>query len=54
MAARTKALVSWVPVIFATGHSDVEGATPGPNVQLLVKPFSGETLAAAIAHVTGG
>jgi PAS domain S-box-containing protein len=54
LAERAKALVSGLPVIFATGHSDVEGVTPGPNVQLVVKPFSGETLAAAIAYVTKG
>jgi DNA-binding response OmpR family regulator len=54
LAERAKALVFGLPVIFATGHSDVEGVTPGPNVQLVVKPFSGETLAAAIAYVTKG
>jgi PAS domain S-box-containing protein len=54
LAERAKALVSGLPVIFATGHSDVEGVTPGPTVQLVVKPFSGETLAAAIAYVTKG
>ncbi|WP_426124172.1 PAS domain S-box protein [Pararhizobium sp. PWRC1-1] len=54
LAERAKALVSGLPVIFATGHSEVEGVMPGPNVQLVVKPFSGETLAAAIAHVTKG
>lgn len=52
LAERAKALVPGLPVIFATGHSDVEGVTLGPNVQLVVKPFSGETLATAIALVT--
>jgi PAS domain S-box-containing protein len=52
LAERAKALFSGLPVIFATGHSDIDGVTPGPDVQLVVKPFSGETLAAAIAHVT--
>jgi len=54
LAERAKTLVPGLPVIFATGHSDVEGVIPGPNVQLVVKPFSGETLAAAIALVTRG
>ncbi|WP_099050843.1 response regulator [Pararhizobium polonicum] len=54
LAERARILLPGLPVVFATGHSDVEGVTPGPLVQLVVKPFSGKTLAAAIAFVTGG
>ena len=54
LAERAKVLVPGLPVIFATGNSHVEGVTLGPNVQLVVKPFSGEALAQAIALVTRG
>ena len=52
LAERARLLLPTLPVIFATGHSEVEGVTPGPDVQLVAKPYSGETLAAAIRAVT--
>ncbi len=52
LAERAKAFAPSLPVIFATGHSDHEGIQPGPGVQLVVKPYSGNTLAAAIAAVS--
>lgn len=54
LADRAKAMVAGLPVIFVTGHSEVEGIKPGPGIQLVAKPYSSETLAAAIAFVTTG
>ena len=52
LAERARAILPSLPVIYATGHSNHEGIEPGPGVQLVVKPYSGETLAAAIAAVS--
>ncbi len=42
-----------LPVIFATGHSSVEGAGSDPRTALVVKPYRATDLAAAIAKVIG-
>ncbi|WEZ84310.1 PAS domain S-box protein [Rhizobium sp. 32-5/1] len=52
LAERAWAIVPSLPVIYATGHSNHEGIQPGAGVQLVVKPYSGDTLAAAIAAVS--
>lgn len=54
LADRARAMVAGLPVIFVTGHSEVEGIKAGPGIQLVAKPYSSETLAAAIAFVTTG
>ncbi|MBW9065758.1 response regulator [Rhizobium herbae] len=52
LAKRAKAMVAHLPVVFVTGHSEVEDIQTGPAVQLVYKPYSSATLAAAIALVT--
>jgi len=52
LVERARAIVPSLPVIYATGHSNHEGIQPGRGVQLVIKPYSGDTLAAAIAAVS--
>ncbi|CAN7630269.1 hypothetical protein LJR235_004727 [Pararhizobium sp. LjRoot235] len=54
LADRAKAMVAGLPAIFVTGHSEGEGIKAGPGIELVAKPYSSETLAAAIAFVTTG
>nr|WP_268841587.1 response regulator [Rhizobium giardinii] len=54
LARRAKVMVADLPVVFVTGHSEVEDIQAGPAVQLVSKPYSSERLAAAIALVTTG
>ncbi|MBM3604851.1 MAG: response regulator, partial [Alphaproteobacteria bacterium] len=48
LAEQARAARPDLPVIFATGHSAVEGAVPGSMTGLLVKPFDATALECAI------
>ncbi|WP_083531113.1 hybrid sensor histidine kinase/response regulator [Pararhizobium antarcticum] len=54
LVERARAIFPSLPVIYATGHSNHEGIQPGPDVHVVIKPYSGDTLAAAIAAVSDG
>ncbi len=54
LANRAKAMVAGLPVVFVTGHSEVEDIQTGPAIHLVSKPYSSETLATAISLVTTG
>ncbi len=53
MVEKARATLPSLPVIFATGHSSVEGAQANARTALVVKPYRATDLAAAIAKVTG-
>jgi len=51
LAERARAQLPDLPVIFATGHSQVEGVVPGPTTGLITKPYWTDTLEKAISAV---
>lgn len=53
LAEQARATLATLPVIFATGHIEIEGVTPGPGVAVLTKPYGAEALAKAIASLAG-
>jgi PAS domain S-box-containing protein len=53
LVAKARELRPTLPVIFATGHSRVEGAETNDQTALVVKPYQSWDIAAAIAKVVG-
>ncbi|MDP3321890.1 MAG: response regulator, partial [Bosea sp. (in: a-proteobacteria)] len=53
LAARVRESCPGLPVIFATGHSRVEGAEADDRTALVVKPYQSWDIEAAIAKVLG-
>ncbi|MEO9337288.1 PAS domain-containing protein [Mesorhizobium sp. SB112] len=51
LADKIRAALPDLPVIFATGHSDVPGTENMPMVDILVKPYDEKGLLAAIARL---
>lgn len=50
-AAKARAAQPSLPVIFATGHSSLDGAEANVRTALVVKPYRPTDLASAIATV---
>ena len=54
LARRIRGRLPDLPVVFATGHAQVDGIEAMPRVEVVGKPYGADDLCASIARLTSG